>query len=155
MLETSLQTARSYRFVGDKVRICLYEMLMYSQYGWRGSVGDNLRRMKVNLKYKWAMGLLCLLLFIAAVDTIPDPPAINPPGGHGVNIFGLHLHSSFTLLELKWSRGASSPQRLQSDRFWYRLALDSRPASISPLLRVYDATDTSPPRFPLVESSLA
>lgn len=111
--------------------------------------------LKVNLKYKWAIGLLCLLLFVTAVDTIPDPPAINPPCGHGVNILGLHLHGSFTLLELKWSRGASSPQHLQSDRFWFRLALDSRPASSSPLPRVYHAADTSPPRFPVVESSLA
>jgi hypothetical protein len=111
--------------------------------------------LKVNLKYKWAVALLCLLLFVTAVDTIPDPPAINPPGGHSTNISALHLSSPFTLLELEWSRRISSPQRLQNDRLWFRLALDSRPVRISPLPRVYHAADTSPPRFPLVESSLA
>jgi hypothetical protein len=116
-------------------------------------VGTIFATSRGNLKYKWAIGLLCVLLFVAAVDTIPDPPAINPPVGHSASVFGLHLHGSFTLLELKWSRGASSLQRPQVDRFWYRLALDSRPAGISPLPKVYHATDTSPPEVSLVERS--
>ena len=108
-----------------------------------------------NLKYKWAIALLCLLLFVTAVDTIPDPPAINPPAGHSLNISALHLSGSFTLLEQKWLRGVGTPQRLQSDRFWFRLALDGRPARMSPLGRVYHAADTSPPQFPHVEGLFA
>jgi hypothetical protein len=98
--------------------------------------GMILAMLKVNLKYKWAIAQLCLLLFVTAVDTIPDPPAINPPGkppgGHSINVSALHLRGPFTLLELEWSRRISSPQRLQNDRLWFRLALDSRPARISP-----------------------
>lgn len=106
-----------------------------------------LATLKVNLKYKWAIALLCLLLFITAVDTIPDPPAINPPCGHSSNICAPHLRGIFTLLELEWSRGVTSPRRLQSDRFWFQLALESRPARSSSLPRVYHVADTSPPPF--------
>jgi hypothetical protein len=107
------------------------------------------------LKHKWAVCAVCLLLFIAAVDTIPDPPAVNPPAKHGIRISALHVRGPFTLLEKQWYGTSGSTRRVQSERFSIQLAWDERPARISPLPGVHHAADTSPPRFPLSELRFA
>jgi hypothetical protein len=96
------------------------------------------------LKSKWAIGLLCLLLFTAAVDTIPDPPAISPPANHG-GVSGLHIRGPFTVLEKQWYGTTRATFSTRGDRFSIQLRLDEPPARISPLPRVYHAADTSPP----------
>ena len=96
------------------------------------------------MKTKWIIGLLCLLLFIAAVDTIPDPPAINPPANHGT-VSGLHLRGPFTLLEKQWYGTSRATLNTGSDRFSVQLRIDEPPVRISPLPRVHHAADTSPP----------
>jgi hypothetical protein len=106
------------------------------------------------LKSKWAIGLLCLLLFVAAVDTIPDPPAINPPANHG-SVSGLHLRGTFNLLEKQWYGNSGATRSSQSDRFSIQLRLDEPPVRISPLPRVHHAADTSPPQFSLSDPQFA
>jgi hypothetical protein len=94
---------------------------------------------------KWVVGLVCLLLFIAAVDTIPDPPAIAPPTSHSIKISSVHFGGAFTLLEKEWYRAVNGPGGFEGERFSFRLALEHQPARISPLPRVHHAADTSPP----------
>jgi hypothetical protein len=107
--------------------------------------------LRMNLNFKWVTGLVCLLIFVAAVDTTWDPPAIKPPSSHGASISALHIGGTFSLLEKEWYGAIGSPRRFQSDRFGMRSALEHRPARVSPLPRVRDAADTSPPHFPLAE----
>jgi len=97
------------------------------------------------LKRKYAVWLLCLLLFVAAVDTIPDPPAINPPNSHSYGISALHVCGSFTLLEKEWVVASTSLQRDNLNSLSFRLALDHRPVGVSTLPLVHLAADTSPP----------
>lgn len=107
--------------------------------------GDGLLLFEDTLKRKYAVWLICLLLFVAAVDTIPDPPAINPPASHGCGISALHVRGSFTLLEKEWVVASSSLRCDNLNRFSVRLALDQRPVGVCTLPLVLFATDTSPP----------
>jgi len=99
------------------------------------------------LKLKYAIWLMCLLLFVAAVDTIPDPPAINPPNSHSCRISALHVRGSFTLLEKEWFVASSSLRRDNLNWFSFSLALDQRPVGVCTLPLVRLAADTSPPVF--------
>jgi hypothetical protein len=109
--------------------------------------GDGVRWIKGMLRYQWAVSLICLLLFVTSVDTIPDPPAINPPSGHSSSISALHIQGSFTLFEKEWCKPIGSARRIQAEWFSLRLAFDGEPASICPLPRIHHAADTSPPSF--------
>ena len=97
------------------------------------------------LKLKYAVTLICLLVLVAAIDSIPDPPAINPPSSHGSGISALHVRGPFTLLEKEWLVASSSPPRIQVNWFSSRLAFDNKPLVVSPLPLIHHATDTSPP----------
>jgi hypothetical protein len=97
------------------------------------------------LKHKYAVWLICLLLFVAAVDTIPDPPAINPPPSHSCRISALHIRGIFSLLKKEWH---VAPGSLLCDRLnWYsfQLALENKPVGDCTLPLIHHATDTSPP----------
>jgi hypothetical protein len=104
-------------------------------------------RFGAKLKRKYAIWLLCLLLFVAAVDTIPDPPAINPPSSHSCGISALHLRGSFTLLEKEWLAVSSLLRHDQLNWFSFWLALDNRPVGVCTLPLVHHAADSSPPAF--------
>ena len=97
------------------------------------------------MRFKYAVGLICLVLFVAAVDTIPDPPAINPPISHSCGISALHVPGSITLLEKEWFIAASSSRRAQIHWLSFRLAFDNKPAALCFLPLVHHAADTSPP----------
>ena len=99
------------------------------------------------MKYKYSIWLICFLLFVAAVDTIPDPPAINPPNSHSIQISALHVRGPFTLLEKEWIVASSSLRRDRPSWFSFRLALDNRPVGVCTLPLVHLAADTSPPSF--------
>jgi len=99
------------------------------------------------LKYKYAIWLICLVLFVAAVDTIPDPPAISPPSSHSCGISALHLRGTFTLLEKVWNVASSSIRRDQLNWFSFRLAPDNSLVGVCTLPLVHHATDPSPPIF--------
>jgi hypothetical protein len=97
------------------------------------------------LKLKYAIWLICLLLFVAAVDTIPDPPAINPPNSHTCRISGLHVRGSFTLLEKEWLVASGSLRRDSLNWLSIKLALENGPVGVCTLLLFHHAADTSPP----------
>ncbi|MGA7794796.1 MAG: hypothetical protein WCA19_17295 [Candidatus Acidiferrales bacterium] len=97
------------------------------------------------MKHKYAIWLICLLLFVAAVDTIPDPPAINPPNSHNCGISALHVRGSLTLLEKEWVVASASFRRDNPNWLSFRLALDQRRVGVCTLPLVLLATDTSPP----------
>jgi hypothetical protein len=99
------------------------------------------------LKLKHAIWLICLLLFVAAVDTIPDPPAINPPNSHSCGISALHVRGSLTLLEEEWIVAPSSLRHDNPNWLSFRLALDQRPVAVRTLPLVRLAADSSPPVF--------
>lgn len=98
------------------------------------------------MKLSYVAGLLCLLLFVAAVDTIPDPPAVSPPTSHGLAVSALHNCPSSTALEKKWLV-ASLLTSLSFRWVWvvFRLAVEGTPvfSTLSPL--VLCAADSSPP----------
>jgi hypothetical protein len=97
------------------------------------------------LKRKYAVWLICLMLIVAAVDTIPDPPAINPPNSHSCGISALHVRGTFTLLEDEWIVASSSLRGDDSNWLSFRLALDQRPVGVCTLPLVRLAADSSPP----------
>jgi len=91
--------------------------------------------------------LIALLLLIAAVDTIPDPPAINPPCSHSCGISALHLRGSFSSLEKEWFVVSAGSRRIQMNWFSFRLAIENKPALVCSLPIFHHAADTSPPIF--------
>jgi hypothetical protein len=99
------------------------------------------------LKSKSVVWLICLLLFVAAIDTIPDPPAISPPSSHSCGISALHVSGVFTLLEKEWFAASGSPRRVQINWVSFRLAFDNKPAGVCPLPLIQRAADPSPPNF--------
>ena len=99
------------------------------------------------MKFKSAVWLLCLLLFIAAVDTIPDPPAINPSGGCGDKIASLHVRGPITFFDKAWLIACNLLRRGQMPRPSLGLLVDEKPIPFSLLTQIHYATDSSPPPF--------
>ena len=120
----------------------------------RKALQGSLRTAEDDLKSKLIIALLCLLVFVAAVDTIPDPPAINPPATHS-SVSALHLCGPSTLLEKQWYGVTQATRSSRSDRLSVQLRLDDPPVRVSPLPRVHHAANTSPPEFPLSDPQLA
>jgi hypothetical protein len=97
------------------------------------------------LKRKLVALLICSLLLVAAVDSIPDPLAINPPTGHSAGISALHIRGSVTLLEKEWFVALHLSRQVQANWSSLRLAFDIKPLSISSLPLIHQAADSSPP----------
>ena len=114
---------------------------------WSACWGNVVFLIEGALKYKFVACLICLLLLVAAVDTIPDPPAISPPSGHSSGVSALHVRGPLTLLEKEWFCAWNSPRRTQIVFFSISVAFDNEPLDICPLPLVYHATDASPPDF--------
>jgi hypothetical protein len=113
----------------------------------RGRRDHGLFQFEDALRYKYAVLLLCLLLFVAAVDTIPDPPAINPPGSHSCGISALHVSGTLTLLEKEWLAASNSSRRIQMVWFWFGFGFNTETVGVCPLPLVQQAADPSPPIF--------
>lgn len=97
------------------------------------------------LKLKYVIWVLCLLLFVAAVDTIPDPPAINPPGSHSATISASHDSGPLTLFEKEWLIASSSQRLTQMNWVAVRFRVEHQPPAAFSLPLVRHATDSSPP----------
>ena len=97
------------------------------------------------LKRKYLVSLLCLLIFVAAVDTIPDPPAISPAGSHVSLVAASHVQGPSSRLEKEWSLGIFSPRPLAVNWFSIRHGFEYVPASAVRNPLVFHATDASPP----------
>ena len=89
---------------------------------------------------------MCLLVFVAAIDTIPDPDAISPQSSHSSSgIFVGHVRGNPAPLRQERIVSASLPQREQMNWFSRGFALELLPTGHLPLPRVHHAADTSPP----------
>jgi hypothetical protein len=108
-------------------------------------IGERRILVEVALKFKCVVYLICLLLFVAAVDTIPDPPAINPPISHCSTISGIHFRGPITLLEKEWFVTSISPRCLEVSWFSFRLAFENKTFGVCPAPLVHHAADPSPP----------
>lgn len=100
---------------------------------------------KGNAKGKYLVLLMCALLFIAAVDTIPDPPAINPPGSPVHRISALYLRGAATSPERVHPVLLLVPGAAQTDRSPFALALGNEVVDVFPMGLVRRAADSSPP----------
>jgi hypothetical protein len=92
---------------------------------------------------RFASILVCLLLLVAAVDTIPDPEAITSLSSHGSDICACHLHVSSARQLKEQTLLASLPNRL--NWFFWMSAFDAQPQGRLNLPRVQHAADSSPP----------
>jgi hypothetical protein len=99
------------------------------------------------MRSKYVIFLTCLLLFIAAVDTIPDPPAIKPGSSPISRISVLHARGPATPLEKEWRAVSSLSRCDRMDWFSFRLAVEKNDKTVSPVPLVRQAADSSPPNF--------
>jgi len=97
------------------------------------------------LSRTYAIWLLCLLLFIAAVDTIPDPPAIYSHGGQTCGIYSVSIRGQITPLEKEWYLTTVPALRNLIHWFSFRLVFDNEPKAVCTLPLIYHGTDVSPP----------
>jgi hypothetical protein len=101
--------------------------------------------LKGNGKGKYLVLLTCVLLFIAAVDTIPDPPAINPPSSPSLRISALYVHGAPVFRQRVRLLFLVSRGSMQVGRAPYPSSQDEEIAAIFPLGLVRHAADSSPP----------
>jgi len=101
--------------------------------------------LKGHAKGKYLVLLTCVLLFIAAVDMIPDPPAVNPPGSLVHRILALHVHGRAASPERIRTVVFALPGAVEMDRSPFLPSLDDDIAGHSPLGLVRHAADSSPP----------
>jgi hypothetical protein len=99
------------------------------------------------LKLKSAVWFICLILFVAAVDTIPDPPAISPPNSRSCGISAIRVRGPLSLQEKTWVIACNLPRQGRLDSLLFRSAFDDQPVALGPLPRIHHATDSSPPVF--------
>ncbi len=99
------------------------------------------------MKLKYVVCLTCLLLFVAAIDTVPDPPVINPHSSDSRSISALSVRGPSTLLEKEASLVSGRPRHIQTIWFSFRLALNNERVGGCPLPLVRHAADPSPPIF--------
>jgi hypothetical protein len=97
------------------------------------------------LNRKYAIWLLCLFLAIAAVDTIPDPPAIFSHGGQNCGVYSFSIRSQVTPLEKEWALASGPVLRDLIHGFSIRLVFDNEPHAVCTLPLVHHETDASPP----------
>ena len=98
------------------------------------------------VKLKCFACLLCLLLFVAAIDNVPDPPAVNPRSSESSRVSPLPFHASFTLPEKGRFIASASIRPSQIARFACRLDFNTELVDICSLALVRHAADSSPPR---------
>ena len=96
------------------------------------------------MKAKFFICLISLFLFVAAVDTIPDPPAIPCASGYGGKILYplIHVHR-YTFLEGLIASGSS--RRIQSILFVLKQDFSDELVRLCPLALVLHVADSSPP----------
>lgn len=98
----------------------------------------------VKLRYVVACSL-CLLLFVAAIDTIPDPPAVNPHNNKESNrVLALHGHE-FSALQQKVLVSFDSTCFVRTSSCSSRLTFENELFSFYHVILVRRSADPSPP----------
>lgn len=101
--------------------------------------------MKGNAIGKYLVLLTCVLLFIAAVDTIPDPPAINPPGSAGHRISALYIHGPAMSTQRAHAVSQVPCGAMGPDRSPFPWSFETQIAGTFASGLVRHAADSSPP----------
>ena len=97
------------------------------------------------MKLKLLACLTCLLLSVAAIDNVPDPPAIRQRTRDGAGISTLHGPGPSTPSREEKIVAFGSTLHVQISWFSFRFASDSESIGVCPLLLVRHAADSSPP----------
>jgi len=98
------------------------------------------------LKLRFCAFFICLLVFVAAVDTIPDPRALTPPTKDSFGRLVDHaLRAAPAPLHNSWTFAARVFQMYPMNWFSCRFAFDLLPEGDVPLRRITHAADSSPP----------
>lgn len=87
--------------------------------------------------------LLCLLIVVASLDRLPDPPAVKPQGNLTNLVSQLHSHIPFAAKNHASDCPANAPH-LQASFFSFGQVFEGRGPSYDPTF-VHQATDSSPP----------
>lgn len=132
---------------GDVKLLHISSRMLYISHLSREPSCNGLSSFEGGLKLKHLVWLICLLLFIAAVDTIPDPPAINPPAGHSSTVAAAHDGGPLTLFDKQWRLVSNSPRGFVLGWLTERFALVEKPVSASLRPLVEHASDPSPPAW--------
>jgi hypothetical protein len=91
-------------------------------------------------------GLLCLLLFVAAIDQIPDPPAVSPHNSEISRLSIVHVRASSRLrqgVSVVSDSSYSIPKISPSSR----QTIENEFLGLDQLHLVRQAADSSPPRL--------
>jgi hypothetical protein len=94
---------------------------------------------------RYATVLVCLLLFVAAFDSIPDPDAITSSSGHASDICACHMRATSARQVKEQTLLASLPKADRLNWFFWMSAFDAQPHGRLNLPRVQHAADSSPP----------
>jgi hypothetical protein len=97
----------------------------------------------VKLRYVVAC-LLCLLLFVAAIDQIPDPPAVNPHNRESGRVLALHGHE-FSALQQKVLVSFDSKCYVRTSSCASRLTFENKLFGLYHVILVRHSADPSPP----------
>lgn len=97
------------------------------------------------MKLRYVVWLTCLLLFVAAIDTVPDPPAIYPHNRVHSSISAPKVSGPSKLLEKERPLASGVSQHDQFRWFSLNLASDKKLVGVCPLQLVRHAADASPP----------
>ena len=108
---------------------------------------EGLTRSEGHLKLRIVAFFICFLLFVAAIDTIPDPYALKPPTEHASSsiVLAHTLPANRAPIRSLWIIAARTFQMYRVKWLSRRFALDLLPQGDLPLPRVHHAADSSPP----------
>jgi hypothetical protein len=99
------------------------------------------------MKLKLLACATCLLLFVAAIDNVPDPPAIQQRTADSAGISMLHVPGPSTPSKEEKVVASGSPLHIQITWFSFQFAFDSECIGTCPLPLVRHASDPSPPIY--------
>ena len=97
------------------------------------------------LKIRYVSALICLLLFVAAVDTIPDPDVVLSASAHARTVCTEHVRANPTQRKIELTLLRHSLQLHQMNWSFWMLAFDAHNTSRLNLPQLHFAADTSPP----------
>jgi hypothetical protein len=91
--------------------------------------------------------LICLLVFVAAVDTVPDPPATSPRSRDGFAISAFNVHGPSTPQEKQWFGAGLLLRQISFHWVLFGLVCYGEPVGSGLPVLILHASDPSPPVF--------